>query len=583
MPTKSKTKAKPKATADTPACVICMTVPPAGQGAHHCSTCTAGAWVVCAGCEEAIKGKKCPICRGDYMREAASGWDALPASTTTLELDEQPTQDELKRISARFPQLEQLMIGPECEYSDEPEEQLDFAADGVHFPALTRLQLTCVGLRSISFTEQNTPRLEHLELSNVQGECCPFHLALPRLRVLDAEHTMLGERHIDAGQFGLSLSRCPRLEVVTSYKFRCLGDCNYAVLPSLTSLRLHRSECTSHLDILYAPKLREVSLQAAYELRAFKLRNLPSASVATVEALLATKLAAEEAAREEARAEDRRWRDQTNVKALTKEARRRGWIEKGEKWQVAAEPPSGGGDFVFEAGDDMSDMMDEFDAYEEVLQEHVSELFQKKADGATEAAEAELLGASVADASLPRVTIDATNMDGFRLSSLEPQVRSRCKVRKAAGGGWGFGGSPYGSEEEGEEEGDDEDDEDDEDEDGEGGVHGFMREMMATGMMGGMGFVPGFMPGMIPGRMGSSGPPPDVLQRLTAGLPPGVRVNVQGGRSFTTGGGAAPAPASGPMPRREPQPQPRRSRGSTRPKRGRSSAVPSSLEAAYHY
>ena len=129
------------------------------------------------------------------------------------------------------------------------------------------------------------------------GECCPFHLALPRLRVLDAEHTMLGERHIDAGQFGLSLSRCPRLEVVTSYKFRCLGDCNYAVLPSLTSLRLHRSECTSHLDILYAPKLREVSLQAAYELRAFKLRNLPSASVATVEALLATKLAAEEAAR----------------------------------------------------------------------------------------------------------------------------------------------------------------------------------------------------------------------------------------------------------------------------------------------
>ena len=38
-------------------------------------------------------------------------------------------------------------------------------------------------------------------------------------------------------------------------------------------------------------------------------------------------------------------------------------------------------------------------------------------------AEAEHLGASVADASLPRCSIDVTNMSGFRLSSLEPQVR----------------------------------------------------------------------------------------------------------------------------------------------------------------
>ena len=229
--------------------------------------------------EEAIKGKQCPICRGDYMREAASGWDALPAGTKELQLDEQPSQDELKRIAARFPRLKRLTICPE--YSDEPEE-LDFAADGVRFPALISLELTCVGLKSLTFTEHNTPLLEELTLSNVQGECCPFHLALPQLRVLDAEHTMLGERPIDEGQFGLSLSRCPRLETVRSYKFRCLGDCNYAVLPSLTSLLLHRSECTTHLDILYAPKLREVSLQAAFDMRHFKLRNLPHESLSTV-------------------------------------------------------------------------------------------------------------------------------------------------------------------------------------------------------------------------------------------------------------------------------------------------------------
>ena len=74
--------------------------------------------------------------------------------------------------------------------------------------------------------------LEALSLSNISGRVCPFHLALPQLRSFFAEHTMLGEREVDAGQFGLSLSRCPRLETVDSYKLRYLGDVNYAVLPS---------------------------------------------------------------------------------------------------------------------------------------------------------------------------------------------------------------------------------------------------------------------------------------------------------------------------------------------------------------
>ena len=38
----------------------------------------------------------------------------------------------------------------------------DFAADGVAFPALTSLSLTCVGLKSITFTEANTPALVEL-------------------------------------------------------------------------------------------------------------------------------------------------------------------------------------------------------------------------------------------------------------------------------------------------------------------------------------------------------------------------------------------------------------------------------------
>ena len=217
---------------EQPACVICMTPPPEGEGEHHCTTCAPGAWVICARCEEAIKAKKCPVCRADYMHEP-SGWEALPASTTELELDAQPTQDELKRLSLRFPRLERLEITAEYSFVEEEPDELDFAADGVRLPALKSLSLECVGMTSITFTEANTPALEHLSLSNITGQVCPFHLALPRLVSFSAEHTMLGERGIDQGQFGLSLSRCPRLESVDTYKFRCLGGCNYAVLPAL--------------------------------------------------------------------------------------------------------------------------------------------------------------------------------------------------------------------------------------------------------------------------------------------------------------------------------------------------------------
>ena len=160
----------------------------------------------------------------------------------------------------------------------------------MRFPALISLELTCVGLKSLTFTEHNTPLLEELTLSNVQGECCPFHLALPQLRVLDAEHTMLGERPIDEGQFGLSLSRCPRLEAVRSYKFRCLGDCNYAVLPSLTSLLLHRSECTTHLDILYAPELYGNLLSSSFMHWITRLAVAPPSAAGALAACAACRL-----------------------------------------------------------------------------------------------------------------------------------------------------------------------------------------------------------------------------------------------------------------------------------------------------
>ena len=541
-----------------------MTPPPEGEGEHHCTTCAPGAWVICARCEEEIKKKKrCPVCRTDYMHEPTSGWESLPTSTTTLELDAQPTQDELKRLSVRFPQLERLEIS--AEYEDDPDE-LDFAADGVRLPALKMLSLACVGLTSITFTEANTPALEHLSLSNITGQVCPFHLALPQLTSFFAEHTMLGERYMDTGQFGLSLSRCPRLETVDTYKFRCLGDCNYAVLPALQNLSLHRSECTTHLDILYAPKLTDVSLQAAYELRGFKLRNIPTATVATVEALLASKAEAAESARQAARAEDARWRDQSQQKALTKEARNRGWIERDEKWRVNPEPPAGIDDDA-----DSDDMFfggggggrSEYDVYEEILSEHCEEMFRKRVEPATKAAEAEHLGASVADASLPRCSIDVTNMSGFRLSSLEPQVRGRCRVRKESfdgfGGGFGSGfggGCGSGGSDDEEDEGEEDDDDDDHgDEFGMGGDPRAQFMQMMQMMHAGRAPLPPFggrtAGGSPPSRGGDLGGDPReafMQMMMATGMPQmeGIRMipgRVSGGASESRRGQAVPVEA----------------------------------------
>ena len=236
----------------------------------------------------------------------------------------------------------------------------------------------------------------------------------------------------------------------------------------------------------------------------------------------------EEEARAIVQAEEARWRDQTNLKALTKEARQRGWIERGDKWRVAAEAPEQEMDEMgmFESGMDMDmdmHMDEEGGVEEEVLAEHLQELFEEKMSPASHGA-LECLGPSVEDRSLPRCTIDTTNMSGFRLGTLEPQVRGRCKVVRddcgmgfgddggsddddSGGGGSNGGGSSGGDDDaESEEEEEGEEEEEEEEEGEESGVPGgdprgeFMRMMMATGMPQLAGLH------MIPGRMGSGGP-----------------------------------------------------------------------------
>lgn len=71
--------------------------------------------------------------------------------------------------------------------------------------------------------------------------------------------------------FGPSLSSCPQLETFSSYKLHGLHldneRCHKLILPSCTSLSLHRSDTLERLHVT-APKLIRLNLQVSDTLHA---------------------------------------------------------------------------------------------------------------------------------------------------------------------------------------------------------------------------------------------------------------------------------------------------------------------------
>lgn len=145
-------------------------------------------------------------------------YSKMDKGITTLNL-QHANQADLVQISARFQLLKELSITSERDYEEEDEEvELEFSAAGLCFPALRELTLVGVSLKSIKFTTENTPNLRQLTIEQVEGDCAPFYLDLPELRNFQSEHTMIGGRGPeDVGQFGLSISRCPKLKRIDTY------------------------------------------------------------------------------------------------------------------------------------------------------------------------------------------------------------------------------------------------------------------------------------------------------------------------------------------------------------------------------
>ena len=76
---------------------------------------------------------------------------------------------------------------------------------------------------------------------------------------------------------GDSLTRCPKLQALSTYKFVYCHGFNFMVLPEMREMHLQRAEGLNALEILDAPKLQMINVQAAYELGRIRLYDFPAA------------------------------------------------------------------------------------------------------------------------------------------------------------------------------------------------------------------------------------------------------------------------------------------------------------------
>jgi hypothetical protein len=189
-----------------------------------------------------------------------------------------PTQDVMVQFVKKYGETV-VCLSMMLDYTEE-NEPIDFQHLGL--PKLETLSLRNVCVKNLYLTSTNTPLLTAISLSNIQGYMKLF-LELPNLTSFSAEHTHVhGETE---NSFGLSVSRCPNLEDIETYKFRGLTGSNFCVLPKCEHLELYRSECTDSLEILSAPNLCHLSVQAAYGLTHLRLHDFLGATLQDVEEL----------------------------------------------------------------------------------------------------------------------------------------------------------------------------------------------------------------------------------------------------------------------------------------------------------
>ena len=96
-----------------------------------------------------------------------------------LSIEKPIAQSALGVLAKSYPNLAALHISPD--YEDDETEPLDW--EDVHLPSLQELRLIRCPLRSIVFTEANTPSLVRLCIGIQEHAAEGFNVSLPELRI----------------------------------------------------------------------------------------------------------------------------------------------------------------------------------------------------------------------------------------------------------------------------------------------------------------------------------------------------------------------------------------------------------------
>ena len=131
----------------------------------------------------------------------------------------------------------------------------------VRFPKMESLTLDGLGLKTVTFTQHNTPKLKKLTIIDPMNKYIKkFDLDLPFLRSAQFDWVSNDGTYED---FEKSIAKCPNLELFRSRKLWNVGGT--LILPNCKSLTFSRPDGMETLA-LWAPRIEEIHLLACHSL-----------------------------------------------------------------------------------------------------------------------------------------------------------------------------------------------------------------------------------------------------------------------------------------------------------------------------
>jgi len=164
-------------------------------------------------------------------------------------------QQKINDIPNTMPNVRFLVIQSRGGYDDAINPILEVA-----MPKLKNLKLIDVAFAKVKLNHDLTPMVEELCMQNIPDEC-DLTVELPELKSFSMHY--YGPVDNDMWIHDM-LTTAKNLVTFDSYKLRVHPELKFAG-NDLQTIRLHRAECLERVSI-YAPRLKELILQACYDL-----------------------------------------------------------------------------------------------------------------------------------------------------------------------------------------------------------------------------------------------------------------------------------------------------------------------------